>query len=149
MTPEQNAAPDIAAGAANAKAPEQPATSAHDELDPLRWQLPLLCKDCGKLFDVPYRHFQSGVVFHCPHCHGSFVPKAEMCRAVRDAFEDFYSRQRREREQRQPGAVGSPSSRAIDPAELREFRVYLERLAHEMRPAGKMVRRKGLRAMFT
>jgi hypothetical protein len=33
--------------------------------------------------------------------------------------------------------------------ELAEFHKALERLAHELRPAGKMVRRRGFAAMFT
>jgi hypothetical protein len=34
-------------------------------------------------------------------------------------------------------------------AELAKFQRALEQLARELRPAGKMVRRKGLAAMFT
>jgi hypothetical protein len=148
MTPQQNAAP-VAAPSASAEAKTEATTVVppRDEFDPLGWGLPLLCKDCGKLFDVPYRHFQAGVVFHCSHCHGSFVPKTEMCRAVREAFDDFYARQRRRLDDR--ADKGDSSTPRIEARELEEFRAALERLAREMRPAGKMVRRKGLRAMFT
>ena len=76
-----------------------PSAKAVDEFDPMGWRLPLICKDCDKRFEVPYRHFQAGVVFHCPHCHGSFVPKMTMYRAVREAFETFYTKRRRDREE--------------------------------------------------
>lgn len=142
MAPEENTAPDISSAVVEVKT--EAVAPARDEFDPLGWELPLFCKDCGKQFKVPYRHFQAGVVFHCPHCHGSFVPKTEMCRAVRDAFENFYGRQKRRREERGDGATPS-----IEPNEMLEFQAELERLAREMHPAGKMIRRRGLRAMFS
>src|SRR5271163_783159 len=71
----------------------------NDEFDPVRWELPVICKDCGQDFIVPYRHFKAGVVFHCPHCHGSFVPLLKMYHAVRDLFETFYARRRLERDE--------------------------------------------------
>jgi hypothetical protein len=113
------------------------------------WQLPLMCKDCNRRFEVPYRHFQAGVVFHCPHCHGSFVARRPMWGAVNEAFEAFFARRRAARE----AAVSSPDQaarseerRARDHA---AFRAELERIAEEMRPAGKMVRKGWLAGMFT
>ena len=147
MTPEQSAASVLSSANAEVKADAR-TTAPRDEFDPLGWELPLICKDCGKLFNVPYRHFQAGIVFHCPHCHGSFVPKTDMCRAVRDVYESFYSRQKRRRDEL-AGKGGDGSPPCIEPRELEEFQASLERLAREMHPAGKMVRRKGLRAMFT
>jgi hypothetical protein len=137
------AAPTVASGDS-----PQPAPPA-DEFDPMAWEVPLICKDCQKGFQVPYRHFQAGVVFHCPHCRGSFVPKTTIYRTVRDAFESFYSRRRSEREafMRDGGNVAAFARRQDQ--ELAEFRKVLDRLAHEMRPAGKMVRPRGLGAMFT
>jgi len=121
---------------------------AGDPFDPLGWELPVVCKDCDKQFNVPYRHFQAGVVFHCPHCHGSYVPTLPMYRRVREAFDSFYGQIRRERD-----LITEPDRQpAFDEqfeAELTRFKERLERLARELRPAGKMVRRKGLAAMFT
>src|ERR1700751_2712566 len=92
MTPEP---PDPAASAPPSEA--APGEPNFDPFDPLRWELPVVCKDCEKEFKVPYRHFQAGVVFHCPHCHGSYVPNLSMHRKVHDCFEAFYARMRRER----------------------------------------------------
>ena len=123
-------------------------SKARDPFDPLGWEMPVVCKDCDRDFKVPYRHFQAGVVFHCPHCHGSYVPTMPMYRQVHDAFETFYARMRRERDRRGAEAGDAAFSDRLE-GELAQFQKTLERLAHELRPAGRMVRRKGLAAMFT
>jgi hypothetical protein len=124
--------------------------SPSDEFDPMGWEVPVICKDCQKGFKVPYRHFQVGVVFHCPHCHGSFVPKMTMHQAVRETFETFYARRKRERDEfaRCDGEEEAAFTRKQE-RELEDFRKALAKLAHEMRPAGKMVKRGWLAAMFT
>ncbi len=119
-----------------------------DPLDPLGWELPVLCKDCNQDFHVPYRHFQAGVVFHCRHCHGSYVPTLTMYQRVRDTFERFYERMRRERDQ----MIQSGNDAAFEERlarEMTQFHQTLELLARELHPAGKVVRRKGWAAMFT
>jgi hypothetical protein len=137
----------VVAGAAieTTAAPSLP----HDELDPLRWELPVICKDCGQEFIVPYRHFKAGVVFHCPHCHGSFVPLLKMYHAVREVFETFYGRRRLAREEFARTAGDQARFERKQAAELEEFRKALTKLAHAMRPAGKMIKAKGFGAMFT
>ncbi len=122
---------------------------ARDPFDPLGWELPAVCKDCDKEFNVPYRHYQAGVVFHCPHCHGSYVPTVPMYRRVSDAFETFYAQMKRERDKIVSQGAGEDAFNRRFEAELAEFQKRLQRLARELRPAGKMVRRKGLAAMFT
>jgi hypothetical protein len=151
--PQPGPADAAAEGAALAPAvatvhPRESAERA-GEFDPMTWEVPLVCKDCDKPFKVPYRHFQTGVVFHCPHCRGSFVPNMEIYRTVRDTFEFFYARRKREREEfaRKGGDEVLIGRRQVQ--ELEEFHKLLERLAHEMRPAGKLVRRRGIGAMFT
>jgi hypothetical protein len=141
-TPENTAAkPATESSASRSK--------ARDPMDPLGWEMPVVCKDCDKEFKVPYRHFQAGVVFHCPHCHGSYVPTLPMYRRVHDTFETFYARMRRERdESAKNGGSDAVFTNKLE-RELAEFHNTLERLAHELRPAGKLVRRKGLAAMFT
>jgi hypothetical protein len=119
-----------------------------DPFDPLGWELPAVCKDCDKEFKVPYRHFQAGVVFHCPHCHGSYVPTLPMYQRVHDAFETFYGRMRRERDHTSQSSNDTGFKERFG-RELAEFHKTLQRLARELHPAGKMVRRKGLSAMFT
>ena len=85
------------------------ATSAQSaEFNPLAWEVPVICKDCNEPWTIPYRLFEQGVVFHCPSCSGSFVPKTAMYRAVKETFEGFYNRRRAEREafERKRGARG-------------------------------------------
>jgi hypothetical protein len=142
------------AAQAEAGAPSDPAARADkaeplDEFDPKGWQVPAVCKDCSKDFNLPYPHFRAGVVSHCPHCRGSFVPLLKMDRAVRDAFIAFYSKRRRQRDE---FAAAGGDRLAFDRAQMRaleEFRKSLAKLARTMRPAGKMVKPRGLRAMFT
>jgi len=135
---------------ASTPAPQAPAdlSKVSDPFDPLGWELPVVCKDCDKQFKVPYRHFQAGVVFHCPHCHGSYVPTLPMYRRVRETFEAFYSRMRRERDLMTRADHQTAFNGKFE-AQLAEFHTGLEQLARELRPAGKMIRRKGLAAMFT
>jgi len=123
--------------------------TARDPFDPLGWELPVVCKDCNKEFRVPYRHFQAGVVFHCPHCRGSYVPTLPMYRKVHETFETFYARMRRERDEMAQSSGNDAAFRDRQQRELVQFQEALEQLAHELSPAGKMVRRKGLAAMFT
>jgi DNA-directed RNA polymerase subunit RPC12/RpoP len=137
--PESGVMPD------SATTPEKPI----DEFDPMGWTIPLICKDCGRDFTKPYRHFQAGVVFHCPHCHGSFVPKMKMHRAVRDAFESFYAKRRRDRDEFERAGGDAASFQRRQEAELQEFHKSLHEIARAMRPAGKMVKPKGIGAMFT
>lgn len=120
-----------------------------DDCDLMKWQLPLICKDCNKRFEVPYRHFQAGVVFHCPHCHGSFVPKAPMCRVVRDAFEEFFAKRRVAREE--SARLGGDDAGWLERQrrDHETFEKELEKIALEMRPAGKMVRKGWLAGMFS
>src|SRR6266849_2102566 len=126
-----------------------PAKKPPDEFDPMGWEVPVICKDCERGFKVPYRHFQVGVVFHCPHCHGSYVPKMTMHQMVRDTFETFYGRRKREREEFAGSGGNEAAFKRKQEKELEEFHKRLDRLAHEMRPAGKLVRPKGIGAMFT
>lgn len=119
------------------------------ECDPMAWQLPLVCKDCNRRFDVPYRHFQAGVVFHCPHCHGSFVPKRPMCTTVHAAFDEFFARRRAAREELARMTGQEAKWREQQAKDHAAFRANLERIADAMRPAGKMVRKGWLAGMFS
>ena len=120
-----------------------------DDCDPMKWNLPLICKDCNKRFEVPYRHFQAGVVFHCPHCHGSFVPKAPMCHVVRSAFEDFFAKRRAAGEELARLGGNDAGWQERQRRDHEAFKAELEKIALEMRPAGKMVRKGWLAGMFS
>jgi hypothetical protein len=143
------AAPVAAPKPASAAAPA-PASAQSAEFDPLAWEVPVICKDCNAPWTIPYRLFVQGVVFHCPSCLGSFVPKAAMYWAVRQTFEGFYNRRRAEREafERKP-ARDAAAFEAKQAAEMEEFKRKLQALARSMKPAGKTVRPKGIAAMFT
>ena len=83
--PRHRAAPAPApkpAGSRSCAKPRRPSRRRHrqhraEEFDPLTWAVPVICKDCNEPFTIPYRLFQAGVVFYCPNCSGSFVPKPE------------------------------------------------------------------------
>jgi ferredoxin len=120
------------------------------EFDPVGWEVPVVCKDCSETFSIPYRHFQAGVVFYCPSCSGSYVPKSTMAREVRETFERFYAQRRAARDsierrhQREREAFAAKQA-----AEMEAFNKRVAELGREMKPAGKLVRPKGIAAMFT
>jgi len=146
------AAPKPVAAAPVATAPKPVAATSADseEFNPLAWEVPVICKDCNKPWTIPYRLFAQGVVFHCPSCLGSFVPKTAMYRAVRETFEGFYNRRRAEREAFERKPARNPAAfEAKQAAEMEQFKQKLDALAHSMKPAGKTVRPKGIAAMFT
>src|SRR5208283_818198 len=135
-----------------AAAPTAPAPSSAQsaEFNPLAWEVPVICKDCNEPWTIPYRLFEQGVVFHCPSCSGSFVPKTAMYRAVKETFEDFYNRRRAEREAfERKRAREAAAFEARQAAEMEAFKQKLEALAHSMKPAGKLVKPTGIAAMFT
>jgi hypothetical protein len=125
-------------------------TVSADELNPIAWTVPVRCKDCNEIYTIPYRHFQAGVVFYCPFCSGSFVPNSVICRTVKDTFEGFYGRRQRELEAfERKRARELAELEARRAAEMEAFNARLQKLADEIKPAGKLVRPKGLAAMFT
>src|SRR6266851_7045469 len=70
-------APAAAAALPKTAAPAAPVAAAVDqEFNPLAWEVPVICKDCNQPWTIPFRLFEAGVVFHCPVCSGSFVPKS-------------------------------------------------------------------------
>jgi ferredoxin len=128
-----------------------PASAASvEEYDPSTWAVPIICKDCNEPFSIPYRLFQAGVVFFCPNCSGSFVPNSKLCRNVREAFEGYYGRRRRERERLEARQAKERADlEAREAAQADAFAKQLQEMAESAKPAGKMVKPKGLAAMFT
>jgi hypothetical protein len=127
-----------------------PSVASVEEYDPATWAVPVECKDCNEPFSIPYRHFQAGVVFYCPNCSGSFVPNSRLCRNVREAFEGFYGRRRRERERLEARRAKELADfEAREAADADAFAKQLQDMARSAKPAGKMVKPKGLAAMFT
>ncbi len=133
--------PPVAAAAAPARS---------DEFDPIAWEVPIRCKDCNEVYNIPYRYFQVGVVFNCPFCSGSFVPTSYIYRTVKDTFEGFYlARQREQEAHARKRAREQQQFEAKQVAEMNAFRERLRKLADEIKPAGKTVKPKGLASMFT
>ena len=149
--PLQLAGAAAAAKAATAPSPPQPKPQPVDEFDPLGWDVPIICKDCDKPFVVPYRNFLAGVVFHCPLCQGSWVPNTTIAKEMRQVFEGFWGPRKLAREAFERGELKLERAeferRQAD--ELKAFKKRLEQLATKLKPAGKLVRPKGLAAMFT
>lgn len=144
-------APSLAPAPALKAAPPAPTTTAADgEYDPIAWEVPVVCKDCNEPFTIPYRHFQAGVVFYCPSCSGSYVPKSTMVRVVRETFENFYGGRRAERESLEKRQRREQNAlEAKQAAEMEAFKKRLQELGNELKPAGKMVRPKGIASMFS
>ncbi|MGZ6227116.1 MAG: hypothetical protein ACXWNE_03225, partial [Candidatus Binataceae bacterium] len=115
------------------------------------WDVPLVCKDCDKPFIVPYRNFHAGVVFHCPLCQGSWVPNTTIAKGMRKVFEGFWGPRKRAREAFERGELklDRAAFERRQAEELKAFKGRLAQLATELKPAGKLVRPKGLAAMFT
>ncbi len=151
-TPKPAAAAAPAAAKVVAAAPVAAAagTALGEEFNPNAWKVPVICKDCNEPWTIPYRLFQAGCVFHCPSCSGSFVPKSQMYRAVKETFEGFYNRRRAEREAFERRlAKEAAAFDAKQSAEMDDFKHRLDALAHSMKPAGKLVRKEGIASMFT
>ena len=147
-------APKPAAPSAAPKAAPAPASAAaaaeSSEYDPASWEVPIVCHLCNANYSIPYRHFRVGMVFYCPSCSASFVPNKTIYEAVRKHFEGFYGRRRREREEfERRRARESERFEARQDAEKEAFNEALDKMAHEMKPAGKLVKPKGLAAMFS
>src|SRR5215472_427436 len=149
-TPSAPAPAPAAAPKAAPAPPAAPVAATDGEYDPIAWEVAVVCKDCNEPFTIPYRHFQAGVVFYCPSCSGSYVPKSTMVRVVRETFESFYARRRAEREsldkrqRREQDALEAKQA-----AEMEAFKKRLQELGNELKPAGKMVRPKGIASMFS
>lgn len=90
------------------------AASAEDALsaavpDLEDWEVPLKCFRCGGGFSVAFQYVRPGMVLHCPHCVGSYVPNTalyqELSRRLTrfhaswtKSFEEFRERRARELE---------------------------------------------------
>jgi hypothetical protein len=147
-------APAAAAAAPKPAAPAPVAAAVSSassaEFNPQTWEVPVICKDCHEPFTIPYRLFEQGVVFHCPSCSGSFVPKTAMYRAVKESFEGFYNQRRADREAfERKRAREANAFEAKQAAQMEDFKQKLEALAQSMKPAGKLVRPTGIASMFS
>jgi hypothetical protein len=72
-----------------------------------------------------------------------------MCRVVHSAFEDFFAKRRAAREELTRLGGNDVGWLERQRREHEAFAAELEKIALEMRPAGKMVRKGWLGGMFT
>jgi ferredoxin len=155
VAPSPKPAPAAAAKTTPAAAPKAapvPAVVAAEssEFDPATWEVPIVCHLCNANYTIPYRHFRVGMVFYCPSCSASFVPNKTIYEAVRKHFEGFYGRRKREREEfERRRARELETFETRQGAEMAAFNETLDKMAQEMKPAGKVVKPRGLAAMFT
>jgi ferredoxin len=146
------AAAPAASAAAPAAAPAPAATVAQSPEDALAaavpdledWEVPLRCFRCGGEFSVAFQYVRPGVVLHCPHCIGSFVPNTALYQALsrrltgfhrswRQSFEEFRERRARELE----------SFEAGQRAALAKLEDDLKKLADGAELAGAPTRSRG------
>jgi uncharacterized C2H2 Zn-finger protein len=81
------------AAAAAPKSPEDALADAVPDLD--EWEVLLRCFRCTGEFSVAYQYVRPGVVLHCPHCGGSFVPNTALYQALSKRLSSFHSSWRR------------------------------------------------------
>jgi ferredoxin len=145
---EATAAPAPAAAVA-APAPAAAAPSAEDALaaavpDLEDWEVPLKCVRCGGGFTVPFQYVRPGMVLHCPHCVGSYVPNTALYqelsrRLIRfhaswtQSFAEFRERRARELE----------SFEESQKAALAALEADLEKIADGAELAGAPTRSRG------
>src|SRR5262249_59496371 len=78
------------------------------------YPIPLVCFRCTGEFEVDFQYVKPGVVLHCPHCFGSFVPNTAMYQGIarrlkrfydswEKSFEEFRTRRARELERFEAG----------------------------------------------
>ena len=86
--PPAPAAAAPAAVPAAATSPEDALAAAVPDLDD--WEVPLRCFRCTGEFAVAYQYVRPGVVLHCPHCGGSFVPNTALYQALSKRLSGFH-----------------------------------------------------------
>lgn len=136
------AAPAVAPTPVAALSPEDALAASVPDLED--WEVPLRCFRCSGEFSVAFQYIRPGVVLHCPHCIGSFVPNTALYQALhrrlsgfhrswRQSFEEFRERRARELE----------SFEAGQRAALAKLEDDLKKIADEAELAGAPVRSRG------
>jgi len=150
------AAPAPAVAAAPAPAAATPATAAvgvatspEDALaaavpDLEDWEVPLKCFRCGGAFTVAFQYVRPGVVLHCPHCVGSFVPNTALYQALSRRLTLFHSSWKKSSDEfRERRARELESFEASQRAALRSLEADLEKIADGAELAGAPTRSRG------
>jgi len=87
--PAPVAAASVAAAAPVAVSPEDALAAAVPDLED--WDVPLKCFRCSGMFSVPFQYIKPGIVLHCPHCVGSFVPNTALYQSLSRRLTTFHA----------------------------------------------------------
>ena len=136
------AAPVAAAAAPAAMSPEDALAAAVPDLDD--WDVPLRCFRCEGEFSVAYQYVRPGVVLHCPHCGGSFVPNTALYQGLSKRLSSFHgSWSKSFAEFRDRRAKELASFEASQKAELAKLEADLRKIAGGAELAGGPQKHRG------
>ena len=145
--PAATAAPAVAApAAASAPAvvmsPEDALAASVPDLDD--WEVPLRCFRCEGEFSVAYQYIRPGVVLHCPHCVGSFVPNTALYQALSKRLSSFHGAWRKSFDEfRARRAKELASFEASRKAELDKLEADLRKISTGAELAGAPQKQRG------
>ena len=136
------AAPVAAAAAPAAMSPEDALAAAVPDLDD--WDVPLRCFRCQGEFSVAYQYVRPGIVLHCPHCGGSFVPNTALYQGLSKRLSSFHgSWSKSFAEFRDRRARELASFEASQKAELAKLEADLRKIAGGAELAGGPQKHRG------
>ncbi|MBY0279566.1 4Fe-4S dicluster domain-containing protein [Candidatus Binatia bacterium] len=141
--PAPVAAPAAApAGPAVVVSPEDALAAAVPDLDD--WEVPLRCFRCEGEFSVAYQYIRPGVVLHCPHCVGSFVPNTALYQALSKRLSSFHGSWHKSFEEfRARRAKELASFEASQKAALEKLEADLRKIATGAELAGAPQKQRG------
>lgn len=110
-----------------AQAPAAPELIAEKEpavgiIEPTEWDVPISCSKCERGYTVPFKHFQSGSVFHCPNCGTAYAVMSEIANQLRYEISAFQSQWQKDLDDfREARAAELESFRKKRAADLSKF----------------------------
>jgi ferredoxin len=132
----------VAAAPAVVTRPEDALAASVPDLDD--WEVPLRCFRCEGEFSVAYQYVRPGVVLHCPHCVGSFVPNSALYQALSKRLSSFHGSWRKSFDEfRERRAKELASFEAGQKAALAKLEADLKKIAHGAELAGGPQKQRG------
>lgn len=140
--PAAAAAAPAPSGPAAVVSPEDALAAAVPDLDD--WEVPLRCFRCEGEFAVAYQYIRPGVVLHCPHCVGSFVPNTALYQALSKRLSSFHGSWRKSFEEfRARRAKELASFEASQKAALEKLEADLRKISTGAELAGAPQKQRG------
>jgi hypothetical protein len=122
--------------------PEDALAASVPDLDD--WEVPLRCFRCEGEFSVAYQYIRPGVVLHCPHCVGSFVPNTALYQALSKRLSSFHGSWRKSFDEfRARRAKELASFEASQKAALDTLEVDLKKISTGAELAGAPQKQRG------